>query len=169
MAKSAAKKKAQVRKPARKAPSRKRPSPARKPAARKAAGKATGKVSRIPPLRGATQSRELGGVRLEFGKAGSARVKRMIYPPGFHWSKDMKPVVGTDLCMHAHVGYLAQGEIHIEYWDGCVVEHKAPQIVAIDPGHDGWVVGRQAVIMIEFDFERDTLAKLGMPTGHSHP
>lgn len=169
MAKSAAKKKAQVRKPARKAPSRKRPSPARKPAARKAAGKATGKAPRIPPLRGATQSRELGGVRLEFGKAGSARVKRMIYPPGFHWSKDMKPVVGTDLCMHAHVGYLAQGEIHIEYWDGCVVEHKAPQIVAIDPGHDGWVVGRQAVIMIEFDFERDTLAKLGMPTGHSHP
>lgn len=157
MAKSAAKKNAQVRKPARKAPSRKRPNPARKPAAR------------IPPLRGATQSRELGGVRLEFGKAGSARVKRMIYPPGFHWSKHMKPVVGTDLCMHAHVGYLAQGEIHIEYWDGCVVEHKAPQIVAIDPGHDGWVVGRQAVIMIEFDFERDTLAKLGMPTGHSHP
>jgi hypothetical protein len=108
-------------------------------------------------------------VRLEIGKAGSARVKRMIYPAGFRWSKHMKPVVGTDLCMHAHVGYLAQGEIHIEYWDGCVVEHKAPQIISIDPGHDGWVVGRQPVIMIEFDFERDTLAKLGMPTGHNHP
>lgn len=176
MAKSAAKKKTQVRKPIRKAASRARTSPSRKPArkaARKAAGKPagkpTGKARGIPPLRGATQSRELGGVRLELGKAGSARVKRMIYPPGFRWSKDMKPVVGTDLCMHAHVGYLAQGEIHIEYWDRCVVEYKAPQIVAIDPGHDGWVVGKQPVIMIEFDFERDTLAKLGMPTGHIHP
>jgi len=165
MAKSAARKKVPSRTPTRKAGSTTRRSPARKPAARKAPAKAGG----IPPLRGATQSRELGGVRLEFGKAGSARVKRMIYPPGFRWSKHMKPVVGTDLCMHAHVGYLAQGEIHIEYWDGCVVEHKAPQIVAIDPGHDGWVVGKQPVIMIEFDFERDTLAKLGMPTGHNHP
>lgn len=164
MAKSATKKKAPARKPARKAASPKSAA-ARKAPAKRVSRKTTG----IAPLRGATQSRELGGVRLEFGKAGSARVKRMIYPPGFRWSKHMKPVVGTDLCMHAHVGYLAQGEIHIEYWDGCVVEHKAPQIIAIDPGHDGWVVGRQPVIMIEFDFERDTLAKLGMPTGHSHP
>ncbi len=123
----------------------------------------------IPPLRGATESRVLGGVRLELGRAGAARVKRMIYPAGFHWSKHMKQVVGTDLCMHAHVGYLAQGEIHIEYWDGCIVELKAPQIISIDPGHDGWVVGKTPVIMIEFDFERHTLATLGMPTGHSHP
>jgi hypothetical protein len=131
--------------------------------------KATTVVASIPPLRGATESRVLGGVCLDIGKAGSARVKRMIYPPGFRWSTNMKPVVGTDLCMHAHVGYLAQGEIHIEYWDGCVVELKAPQILSIEPGHDGWVVGRTPVIMIEFDFERDTLGKLGMPNSHSHP
>ena len=100
---------------------------------------------------------------LEVGRAGAARVKRMIYPPGFRWSVDMKPIVGTDLCMHAHVGFLAHGEIHIEYADGCVVEHKAPQIVAIEPGHDGWVVGNEPVVLIEFDFERDTIHRLGMP------
>ncbi len=92
----------------------------------------------------------------------------MIYPPGFHWAKDMKPVTGTDLCMHAHVGFLARGEIHIEYADGCIVEHKAPQIVAIEPGHDGWVVGKEPVVMIEFDFEGDTVARLGMPHEHRH-
>ena len=54
------------------------------------------------------ERRNIGHVRLEVGRAGAARVKRMIYPPGFRWSKDMKPVVGTDLCMHAHVGFLAQ-------------------------------------------------------------
>ena len=64
----------------------------------------------------------------------------------------MKPIVGTDLCMHAHVGFLAQGEIHIEYADGCVVEHKAPQVVAIDPGHDGWVVGKGPAVLIEIRF-----------------
>ena len=80
------------------------------------------------PVKGA-ERREVGHVRLEVGRAGAARVKRMIYPPGFRWSVDMKPSVGTDLCMHAHVGFLASGEIHIEYADGCVIEHKAPQIV----------------------------------------
>jgi hypothetical protein len=112
--------------------------------------------------------REVGHVRLEVGRAGEARVKRVVYPPGFRWSVDMKPIVGTALCMHAHVGFLVSGEIHIEYGDGCVVEHKAPQIIAIEPGHDGWVVGRDAVVLIEFDFERDTIRRLGMPDVHRH-
>ena len=65
----------------------------------------------IAPMKGAT-SREIGHVQLEVARAGTARVKRMIYPTGFRWSVDMKPVVGTALCMHAHVGFLARGEIH---------------------------------------------------------
>jgi len=121
----------------------------------------------LAPVKGA-ELREIGHVRLEVGRAGSARVKRMVYPPGFRWSVDMKPIVGTALCMHAHVGFLASGEIHIEYADGCVVEHRAPQIVAIDPGHDGWVVGRKPVVLIEFDFEGDTVSRLGMPDVHRH-
>jgi len=123
--------------------------------------------SLLAPVKGATL-RELGHVRLEVGRAGAARVKRMIYPPGFRWSVDMKPVVGSERCMHAHVGFLVHGEIHIEYADGCVVEFKAPQIIAIDPGHDGWVVGKETVVMIEFDFEGDTVNRLGMPAEHRH-
>lgn len=129
--------------------------------------KAGGPDALLAPIKGATV-REIGGVRLEVVPAGGARVKRMIYPAGFRWSKAMKPVVGTDRCMHAHVGFLARGEIHIEYADGCVVEYKAPQVVAIDPGHDGWVVGKDPVILIEFDFQGDTVSKLGMPAEHRH-
>ena len=160
-------KKTAPRKAAKKAAPRKA---AKKAAPRKAARKAG--ASRRPseifaPVVGADR-REIGHVLLEVGKAGAARVKRMVYPPGFRWSVDMKPVVGTDLCMHAHVGFLVHGEIHIEYPDGCVIEHRAPQIVAIDPGHDGWVVGKEPVVMIEFDFERDTVSRLGMPASHTH-
>lgn len=118
-------------------------------------------------VKGATH-RYIGHVRLDVGRAGAARVKRMIYPPGFHWANDMKPVTGTDLCMHAHVGFLAKGRIHIEYADGCTVEHKAPQIVAIEPGHDGWVVGKEPAVLIEFDFEGETVQRLGMPDAHRH-
>src|SRR5438045_6370483 len=122
----------------------------------------------LAPVTGA-ERRTIGHVKLEVGRAGAARVKRMVYPAGFRWSVDMKPIVGTDLCMHAHIGFLARGEIHIEYADGCVVEHKAPQIVAIEPGHDGWVVGKEPVVLIEFDFESDTIRRLGMPEAHRHP
>ena len=131
-----------------------------------------GRRKALDPLLAAVKGAErrtVGHVQLEVGRAGAARVKRLVYPSGFRWSVDMKPIVGTDLCMHAHVGFLAHGEIHIEYADGCVVEHKAPQIVAIEPGHDGWVVGKEPVGLIEFDFEGDTVRRLGMPDAHRHP
>ena len=139
----------------------------RKVQARKAGRVGKGRDALVAPIKGAT-SREVGGVRLDVAPAGAARVKRMIYPPGFRWSKAMKPIVGTDRCMHAHAGFLARGEIHIEYADGCVVEYKAPQVVAIEPGHDGWVVGTEPVVLIEFDFEADTVNRLGMPAEHRH-
>ena len=140
---------------------------AKKLATRKQAEKKVRRDPLVTPIEGA-ERREVGGVRLEVTRAGAARVKRMIYPAGFRWSVDMKPIVGTHLCMHAHVGFLARGEIHIEYADGCIVEHKAPMILAIEPGHDGWVVGKEPAVVIEFDFEGDTVRRLGMAGAHRH-
>jgi hypothetical protein len=119
------------------------------------------------PMKGADH-RDIGGVQLDVARTGEGRVKRVIYPPGFRWSRDMKASVGTDLCQHAHVGFLARGQIHIQYADGCTLEFAAPQAVAIEPGHDGWVVGNEPAVMIEFDFERDTVNRLGMPPEHRH-
>jgi hypothetical protein len=149
-----------ARKQARKAGTAKR-----RPAASRSAKKGTDAL--VAPLRGAVR-RKVGKVQLEVGRAGAARVKRMIYPVGFRWSVDMKPVVGTDLCMHAHVGFLARGRFQVQYADGCRVLCKAPQIVTIDPGHDGWVVGDEPAVLIEFDFEGDTVSRLGMPAAHRH-
>src|SRR4029077_20554319 len=87
-----------------------------------------------------TENRQLNGVQVDVARAGSGRVKRVIYQPGFRWSTHMKEKVGTPLCMHAHVGFIARGRIHVEYRDGTIVEFAAPQVVAIEPGHDGWVV-----------------------------
>ena len=114
------------------------------------------------------QTRETGGVTVDVVRVGKARVKRVIYPPGFRWSTDIKPIVGTELCMHAHAGFLARGSIHIEYADGCTLDFTAPRVVAVEPGHDGWVVGEESAILIEFDFEGDTARQLGMPEVHSH-
>jgi hypothetical protein len=121
----------------------------------------------VAPLRGA-ERRDVGGVKLEVVRAGDARVKRMIYPVGFRWSTNMKPLVHTDQCMHAHVGFLARGSIHIGFPDGCVREYAAPAVIAVEPGHDGWVVGNEPAIVIEFDFEGDTANRVGMADGHRH-
>jgi len=139
--KKALKKKARPAKPVKKAVKKKSA-----PAARRASAV----DALIAPVKGATR-RDFGHVQLEVGRAGAARVKRMIYPVGFHWAVDMKPVVGTELCMHAHVGFLARGHIAGEYADGCTFDYVAPQVVAIEPGHDAWVVGDDVTIGFEFD------------------
>ena len=121
----------------------------------------------LTPLKDA-ESREIGGVRLEVVRTGGCRVKRMIYPVGFQWSKHMKPIVGTDFCMHAHIGFLARGHVQIQYPDGCKRDFVAPQVVSIEPGHDGSVIGNDPAVLIEFDFEGDTVRQLGMPEKHAH-
>ena len=119
------------------------------------------------PMKGA-EHREISGVQLDAVRAGRGRVKRMVYPPGFRWSTHMKAIVGTDFCQHAHVGFLVHGQIHIQYADGCILELTAPQVVAIEPGHDGWVEGNEPAVLIEFDFEGETVSRFGMPPAHRH-
>ena len=122
----------------------------------------------LAPIKGA-EHREVGGVHLDVVRAGAARVKRVVYPPGFHWSKDLKNIIGTTLCQHAHVGFLANGHLQIQYQDGVIEDFIAPQVVVIEPGHDGWVIGEEPAILIEFDFEGDTVQKLGIPEVHQGP
>ena len=115
----------------------------------------------LSPMKGATR-REVGGVQVDVVQTGNARVKRIVYPRGFRWSKNLKDLVGTPLCMHAHVGFLASGEIDIQYADGTIEKFVAPQAVAIAPGHDGWVVGDESVVFIQVDLGTETQARFGL-------
>jgi hypothetical protein len=91
-----------------------------------------------------------------------------VYPPGFRWSTHMRPNVEGELCRHAHVGFLARGRIQGEYADGCTFDFTAPQVVTIDPGHDAWVVGDEAAVLIQFDSEEGTARRFGLPEEHVH-
>ena len=121
----------------------------------------------VAPIPGA-EHRDFAGVQLDTVRTGNARVKRSIYPVGFYWARDVKPHVGTETCQHAHVGFLARGKIHMTFPDGCTLDFMAPQVVVIEPGHDGRVIGDEPAVMIEFDFEGDTCARLGLPEQHQH-
>ena len=118
----------------------------------------------LAPIPGA-ETRKLNGVQVDVAPAGNGRIKRVIYEPGFRWSTHMKNTVGTDFCMHAHVGFIARGQIHVEFADGTKLEFVAPQVVAIPPGHDGWVVGDEPAVLIEYDFEGETASRFGLGGG----
>jgi hypothetical protein len=121
----------------------------------------------VSPIPGA-ERREIGGLVVEIVRAANGRIKRTIYPPGYRWSTHMKSVVGTEHCMHAHVGFLARGRLAGEYHDGCAFEYAAPAAVVIEPGHDGWVVGDEDVVLIQFDAEEGTARRFGLPAIHGH-
>jgi hypothetical protein len=121
----------------------------------------------LAPLAG-TEHEVFAGIEVDAVSVGAARVKRLIYQPGSRWSVDVKPLVGTESCMHAHVGFLAKGHLRGEYADGCGFDFRAPFIVVIEPGHDAWVVGDEPAVLIQFDFSSATTAALGLPPQHVH-
>jgi hypothetical protein len=121
----------------------------------------------LAPIQDA-EHHDVGGVQIDIVRAGKARVRRVVYPAGFRWSANMKARVGTDVCMHAHVGFIARGEVEIEYQDGCRRRFTAPQAVVIEPGHEGWVNGSEPAVLIEVDFEGDTASQFGLPDVHRH-
>jgi hypothetical protein len=120
------------------------------------------------PIGGARHT-EIGGVVVDEVPAGASRVKRVIYPVGWVWADAMAPVVGTEWCEHAHVGFLAQGEMRLEFRDGCVGYLAAPAAVTIEPGHRGRVVGEQDVVLIQVDAGPETVERLGLhDLSHEH-
>jgi hypothetical protein len=121
----------------------------------------------LAPIEGADHH-EVGGVTVDVVQAANGRIKRLVYPPGFRWSTHLKPVVGTAFCMHAHVGFLARGHVRGQYADGCAFEFVAPQVVIVEPGHDAWVVGDEAAVLIQFDAEAATASRFGLLQEHRH-
>lgn len=121
----------------------------------------------LGPIDGATHV-TFGPVEIDVVPVGDARLKRLVYPPGMRWSTDLQPLAGTDRCEHAHAGFLVQGSLHFEFEDGCVAEHTAPAVVDVAPGHDAWVVGDDAAVLIEIDFEATTIPRLGLADAHRH-
>jgi len=128
---------------------------------------ASGGATGHRPIKNA-RHHEVGGVAIEVVAAANGQVKRVVYPPGFRWSTHMKPVVGTALCMHGHVGFLSSGHVRGQYGDGCAFEFTAPEVVVLEPGHDAWVVGREPAVLIQFDAAGETAQRFGLPSEHRH-
>jgi DNA-binding CsgD family transcriptional regulator len=91
---------------------------------------------------------------------GDTTITREVMHPGWRWSEDIKPVVGTDLCRAGHQMYIVSGRMHV-VMDRVEIEVGAGDAVVIPPGHDAWVVGDEPCETVDFSSAYSQLISAG--------
>jgi class 3 adenylate cyclase len=81
-------------------------------------------------------------------------VGRLAYEPGWRWSKDIKPIAGTETCQFHHVGFTLSGRARIALPDGIELELGPGDVFEIPPGHDAWVIGDEPWVSVDFEAMR---------------
>jgi quercetin dioxygenase-like cupin family protein len=102
-----------------------------------------------------------GNGRVDVVKVGEVTIGRATFPPGWHWSRDVKPHAGTELCQVTHTGYVVSGRSMVRMADGTEVELGPGDAFVIPAGHDTWVVGDEAYVSV--DFTGGAAAQTGQP------
>ncbi len=82
---------------------------------------------------------------------GVGKAAKFTAQPGWKWSKHIKPVVGTEWCEASHLGTVLSGRMMVVDKDGGEQEVKAGDVYSFGPGHDGWVIGDEPMVALEFD------------------
>jgi hypothetical protein len=77
-------------------------------------------------------------------------VARAVFEPGWRWSRDIKPIAGTEMCEVAHFGYCVSGRMRVMMPDGSEQEIEPGDVYAIPPDHDAEVSGDESCVMVDF-------------------
>jgi class 3 adenylate cyclase len=93
---------------------------------------------------------EFPNVRTDIVHLGDLTVGRFVNQPGWRWSRDVRPTVGGDWCQIRHVGFIVSGRLGIDFADGSSVVFRPGDVFEIPPGHDGYTVGEEPVVQIEW-------------------
>ncbi|MGA9752743.1 MAG: cupin domain-containing protein [Acidobacteriota bacterium] len=94
--------------------------------------------------------REFPGGRVALVKIAGAMVACATFQPGWKWSECVRPIANTHSCQAAHFGYQVSGTMMTRMDDGTEIECHAGDVYSLPPGHDGWVVGNEPVVFIDF-------------------
>ncbi len=81
---------------------------------------------------------------------GDTVVGRQVFEPGWRWSVDTKPVVGTEWCEVFHQGVVISGRLRVAMSDGPELELGPDDLFEVPPGHDAWVIGDEAFVSVDF-------------------
>ena len=111
------------------------------------AGKQTERKSFTQP----GEVREFTNGRAEIVTIGGGEVGRFVFEPGWRWSNDVKPIAGTDSCEKQHFQYTVSGRLGIRMDNENKMKAFGPgDIALIQPGHDGWVIGDEPAVILDW-------------------
>jgi class 3 adenylate cyclase len=91
---------------------------------------------------------------------GPLAVGRATLSPGWRWSTDVKPVVGTAWCQSHHLHILTRGRFAVEMDDGERATFEPGEVFDVPPGHDAWVEGEDEVELYDIS---GNVADFGLP------
>lgn len=94
--------------------------------------------------------REFPHGRVELVDVGGATIGRLILEPGWRWSRDVKPIVGTESCEAPHFQYHVSGRLAVRMDDGTEFDAGPGEITSLPKGHDAWVVGEEPVVLVDW-------------------
>ena len=88
--------------------------------------------------------------KVELVKIGGTMIGRAVLEPGWRWSTSVKPLAKTKSCEASHFQYQLSGTLKVLMDDGTELECKAGDVALLPIGHDAWVVGKEPVVIVDF-------------------
>lgn len=86
---------------------------------------------------------------------GEVYLARYVHQPGWSWSRDVKPIVGTPSCQHHHQGVILSGRMQFITDEGTRRTLGPGEAYDIPPGHDASVVDNEPCVTIDFTGVRE--------------
>jgi class 3 adenylate cyclase len=105
---------------------------------------------RLKSFDGADQTIELPLLKAELVELGDFTVGYVVHEPGWRWSTHVQPTVGGEWCQARHIGVVLSGRAGVMFADGTSYEFGPRDVVDIPPGHDGWVIGDEPFVQVEW-------------------
>jgi class 3 adenylate cyclase len=105
---------------------------------------------RLKSINAPDQTIELPLLKAEIVELGDFTVGYVVHQPGWSWSEHVRPSVGGEWCQARHVGILLSGRTGLRLQDGTTYEFSPGDVIDIPPGHDGWVIGDEPAVMLEW-------------------
>jgi class 3 adenylate cyclase len=96
------------------------------------------------------QTVEFQGIKVQQVDVGDLTVGRIVTEPGWRWSTHVRPHVGGDWCEARHVGVVLSGRFGIAMRDGTALQFGPEDVFEIPPGHDGYTLGDEPCVQIEW-------------------
>ncbi len=94
--------------------------------------------------------REFPNGRAEIVNTADGAIGRLVLKPGWRWSNDVKPIANTASCEAPHFQYHVSGRLAIRMDDGTEFVAGPGDITSLPSGHDGWVVGDEPVVVVDW-------------------